>query len=140
MSLGISVKYTLGIGLSAVLLCVTFGNTASAHHSRAGYDTDAKIRTMKGVVVEYKWRNPHVFIVWNSSDESGKVNQWTGELSSVTTMIAEGMNRESLKPGDELMLTIVPAKDGTYQSLIQKAVKMDGKVVVDLSRKNIREP
>src|SRR5262249_32982921 len=102
--------------------------------------TDDKIKTMKGVIVEYKWRNPHVFIVWNSTDESGKVVQWTGELSSVTTMISEGMNRESLKPGDEIMGTVIPAKDGTPQSLIKKAVRMNGKVVVDMSRQNVREP
>lgn len=134
------VERILQIVASTFAVFLLLGNGVSAHHSRAGYDSDDKIKTMKGIVVEYRWRNPHVYIVWDTTDETGKVVQWTGELSSVTTMIAEGMNRDSLKAGDEIMLTIIPAKDGVPQSLIRKAVKMDGKVVVDLSRRNIREP
>jgi hypothetical protein len=116
------------------------GGVASAHHSRAGYDSDDKQLTLKGIVTEYKWKNPHVFIVWDTKDANGKVVQWVGELSSVSTMISEGMNKQSLKPGDEILVTAVPAKEGKPQSLIRKVVKPDGKVVVDMSRRDIREP
>jgi len=117
-----------------------FSPVVSAHHSRAGYDSNDKETMLKGVVTEYKWRNPHVFIVWGVKDNNGKVVQWTGELSSLTTMLSEGMTRDSVKVGDEIIVTAIPAKGGLPQSLIRKVVKPDGSIVVDMTRRNIREP
>ena len=109
----------------------------SAHHSKAHYESDDKQRTLKGTVVEYQWRNPHVYVVWDVKDESGKVVRWTGELSSVTTSIADGLTKNSLKPGDEITVLAVGSKTGANESLIHKITK-DGKVILDLTRENIR--
>lgn len=130
----------LGAAVFALVVLTILGGVVSAHHSRAGYDSDDKQLTLKGVVTEYKWKNPHVFIVWNTKDNNGKVVQWIGELSSVSTMISEGMSKESLKPGDEIVVTAVPAKEDKPQSLIRKVVKADGKLIVDMTRRDIREP
>ena len=49
----------------ALLLCVV----ASAHHSRAGYDSaPGKLVTNNGVVSSVIWRNPHVFVLWDVKD------------------------------------------------------------------------
>ena len=128
--------------LTVFALMVVFplrNGVLSAHHSRAHYESADKQKTMKGVVVEYKWRNPHVFVVWEVKDDSGKVVEWTGELSSVTTSIADGMTKSSLKSGDEITVLAIPSKAGTPESLIRKIVKANGKVVVDLTPQNIRE-
>lgn len=115
------------------------GGVVSGHHSRAGYDSDDKITTMKGVVTEVQWRNPHVYIVWSTGDKSAPVH-WTGEFSSPATMISEGLARTSFKPGDEIAVTVIPAKSGAPQGLVIKVVRPDGKVVVDLSqRRGLRE-
>ena len=108
-----------------------------AHHSKAHYESDDKEKTLKGVVVEYQWRNPHVYVVWDVKDDTGKVVRWTGELSSVTTSIADGLTKNSLKPGDEVTILAVGSKTGVPESLIHKITK-DGKVVLDLTRQNIR--
>ena len=110
----------------------------SAHHSRSHYESDDKQRILKGTVAEYKWRNPHVFVVWEVKDESGKVVQWTGELSSVTTSIADGLNKNSLKPGEEISVLAIPSRSGTPEALVRKITKADGKIIVDLTRENIR--
>jgi hypothetical protein len=109
----------------------------SAHHSKAHYASDDKQRTWKGTVVEYKWRNPHVYVVWDSKEDGGKVMRWTGELSSVTTSIADGLTKGSLKTGDEVLILAVPSKTGAPETLIHKITK-DGKVILDLTRENIR--
>src|SRR5206468_6314524 len=54
------------------------------------------------IQVEYKWRNPHVYVVWAVTDQSGKTTQWVGEMASLTSMIADGMTKDSLKMGDEI--------------------------------------
>jgi hypothetical protein len=104
----------------------------SAHHSRAGYDTK-KVVTLRGIVDEVKWRNPHVFVLFDVKDESGKAVQWTGELSSVTSMLAAGMSKDSFKPGDEIVATVNPAESGIPESLIVKLARGDGTVVVNES-------
>ena len=72
--------------------------------------------------------------------DDGKVVQWVGELSSVTTMIGMGLTRQSLKPGDEIVVTGIISKTGTPESLLRKVTRPDGAVVVDMGQTNLREP
>jgi hypothetical protein len=124
------VQRLLAILLSTVLLFPMFGGYTSAHHSVAGYDTQKEI-TLRGTVVEFTWRNPHVFVIWNVKDENGKVVQWTGEMNSPTSMIQVGMSRQSLKPGDEIIALVNPSKTGNAVSIIRKINLADGKLIVD---------
>jgi hypothetical protein len=131
----------LAVAFAVVAVFSLLGGVVSAHHSRAGYDTDDKITTLKGIVTEVKWRNPHVFIIWGVKDDKGNLVQWTGEFSSPSTMISEGLSKETFKPGDEVAVTVIPAKAGTPQGLVIKMVRPDGKVVIDLSqRRGLRDP
>jgi hypothetical protein len=111
------------------------GGVVLAHHGRAGYDTAANGKIVKGVVAEYRWLNPHVFILWDAKDDRGETVRWTGEFSSPSTMLSEGMSKATFKPGDEIAVTVIPAKGGTPYGLVLKIVRGDGKVVVDLSER-----
>jgi hypothetical protein len=129
------------VALAILSLVVLLGTLISAHHSRAGYDSTAgKLVTNNGVVSNVIWRNPHVFVVWDVKDNSGALVKWTGELSSPSTMISEGMSRDTFKAGDPITATFMPAKAGTPHGLLIKVVRPDGKVVIDLSeRRNLLE-
>ena len=116
----------------AILLLLALGTAVSAHHSMAGYDDTKKI-TLSGVVSEYRWRNPHAWVVWDVKDESGKVVQWSGELPAINTDQALGMSKNSLKIGDEISVTINPSKLGTSDGRVWKIVKKDGTMIVDIS-------
>lgn len=118
-----------------LMMFLTFAGVAFAHHGRAGYDTAENGKVVKGVVTEYRWLNPHVFILWNAKDEKGNTVTWTGEFSSPSSMLSEGMSKSSFKPGDEIAVTVIPAKGGTPYGLVLKIVRPDGKVVVDLSER-----
>ena len=129
--------------LTLMALVVVFpllSGIASAHHSGAHYGNDEA--TTKGVVLEYKWRNPHVFVVWEVKDQSGNKRQWVGEMASVTSMIADGMTKDSLKQGDTITVISFPSKNpGSTEALIKKITRSDGKVIVDNSRvPNLRQP
>ncbi len=116
------------IAFACLMVLPVFTGVTWAHHSAAHYGKTEK--TFKGTVVEFKWRNPHVYIVWDSKDESGNVRRWIGELASVTSSIADGMNKDSVKPGDEVAVTAYPSSAGTPESLIRKITKPDGTVLV----------
>lgn len=119
---------------------VAFPLVVFAHHSRAHYGQEES--TTVGTVIEYKWRNPHVFVVWEVKDQSGKSTQWVGEMASVTSMIADGMTKDSLKQGETITVIAFPSKNpGSTEALIKKITKSDGTVVVDNSRApNLRQP
>ena len=124
------IKRLPAVVVFSLIVFPMFGGVVSAHHSVAGYDTKSEV-TLRGTVVEYNWKNPHVFVVWNVKDENGKVVQWIGEMNSPTSMIQVGMNRSSLKPGDEIVLVVNPSKTGNPLAIIRKINMADGKLVVD---------
>jgi len=119
---------------SAALLIIIgvalFNNPLWAHHSQAGFETPDKAIPLKGTVVEFRWRNPHILIFWDVKDDSGKVVRWVGELGSISSASAGGLTKDSLKPGDEISLMAIPSRAGTPQSIISKLVKADGTVLV----------
>jgi len=124
------------VAFAIVVVAFLLGVAVSAHHSRAGYEpAKEKLATLNGVVTAVLWRNPHVYITWDAKDDKGTLVNWTGELSSPSTMISEGMSRETLKPGDPLTFTFMPTKAGTPQGLVIKIVRADGRVVLDLSER-----
>jgi hypothetical protein len=116
--------------LFVLSLFAVFAVVASAHHSVAGFDSKKEVM-LTGTVVQFVWRNPHVLLIWDVKDENGKITQWSGEMNSPTSMIQVGMNRLSLKPGDEIVATINPSKTGTPIAVIRKVTMADGKLVVD---------
>jgi hypothetical protein len=129
-------RRVLGVLLfSMVAVVILFGGVLSAHHGRAGYDTKGQGITLRGVVTEYKWINPHVFLNWQVKNEKGEVVEWTGEFSSPTTMISEGMGKTTFKTGDEIIATVIPAKGNVPHGLMLKVVRPDGTVLVDLSER-----
>ena len=113
----------------AMVVFTMLGGLVSAHHAVAGYDK-SKPLTMKGVVTEWRWRNPHVFLVWKVTDDTGKAVEWTGEMASPMTMTSLGLARTTFKAGDEITLEVFPAANGNPQSILRRVI-LNGKVVVN---------
>src|SRR5262245_2051193 len=105
-----------------------------AHHSAANYGD--KLTTMNGTVVEYRWRNPHVTVVWDAKDDSGNAVRWRGELASVSSLMGHGLTKNSLKHGDEIRITVFPSKLGTPESVIVNILRPDGTVVLGWGQQN----
>jgi Family of unknown function (DUF6152) len=104
-----------------------------AHHGTALWQAGEVAQ--KGTVVDYVWRNPHVLVTWSVKDESGKVVQWTGELASPESLMADGgMTKDTLKAGDEVIMYIRPAKSGAPNSVIDQIKRADGTMVLRWSR------
>jgi len=126
-------RRTLLIAGLAVLAGLSISNSARAHHGSAVWGQTQV--TLKGTVVSYVWSNPHVLLIWNTTDASGKVVRWTGEVASPESMMADdGWNKETFKPGEELVLIVRQAKSGAPNSVIDHIEKPDGTVVMRYSR------
>jgi Family of unknown function (DUF6152) len=126
-------RRTLLIAGLAVLAGLSLSNSARAHHGSAVWGQTQV--TLKGTVVSYVWSNPHVLLIWNTTDASGKVVRWTGEVASPESMMADdGWNKETFKPGEELVLIVRQAKSGAPNTVIDHIEKPDGTVVMRYSR------
>jgi len=85
---------------------------AFAHHSSASYDTEHPM-TLKGVVNNVEWTNPHVFIYMDVKDENGAVEQWRVEGNSPNMLTRAGWKKEMIKAGDSIVVNGAQAKNGT---------------------------
>ena len=94
-----------------VLALLTISIPLLAHHGGASYDT-AKTVTVKGTVTEYIWSNPHVFVKLDAKDDSGNAVHWIVEGQNPVSMMAIGWTKNTFKPGDEVEIDAMPAKNG----------------------------
>ena len=98
-----------------------------AHHGGAAYDT-AKKTTVKGIVTEWFWANPHCFLKFDAKDDKGDVVHWATETSNPADMVNLGWTKQSFKPGDEVTVTFTPVKNGAPVGRIEQVVLADGQI------------
>jgi hypothetical protein len=101
---------------------------ALAHHGNAAYDLENPI-TLKGIVTEFAWSNPHVQIYFDVKDGKGKLVHWASETVSPGLLSRAGWTKTELKPGDEITITLGPAKNGAPIGFALKVVLANGKVL-----------
>jgi hypothetical protein len=85
----------------------------AAHHSfGAEYDFTKPV-TLTGVVVKWELINPHGWITLDVKDDEGKVTRWMIETGNPNALIRAGWRKDSLKPGDEVIVEAYRAKDSS---------------------------
>jgi hypothetical protein len=95
--------------------------TLAAHHGTSNYETTAKTITVNGVVTEFVWSNPHVYVLFDVKDDQGKVVHWAGEMNSPSVLRNAGWSKTTLKTGDQITVTLRPNKAGTPVGLLSRA-------------------
>jgi hypothetical protein len=117
------VKFFMTLAMAASGLIVSV--PLSAHHGDAVYDTTAKKITMKGTVTEWVWANPHCVLQFDVSD-NGQVAHWVAETTAPPSLIQRGWTKQSLKPGDQVTITVLPVKNGRTVGRLLEVVFPDG--------------
>jgi hypothetical protein len=90
--------------------------SAYAHHSLAGVYALHKEAKITGAFTAFRIVNPHSSMKMEVKNPDGTVTVWTliggsvGQIARLGLKDKEGPN--SLTPGDEITVTIVPAADG----------------------------
>jgi hypothetical protein len=99
---------------------------AFAHHSFAMFERE-KFLSVTGVVKEYEWTNPHVWIHIMAPDQTGKQVEWSFEMQSIAQDSRAGWRPDSVKPGDKVSVEYHPLKDGSRGGQLTAAVLANGK-------------
>ena len=97
-----------------------------AHHSTAAFDT-GKSLTIKGTVTEWFWANPHCLLKFDVKTDSSEVVHWVAESGAPANMVDAGWRKNSIKPGDQVTVTVRPAKNGNPVGRIMRVEFADGK-------------
>ncbi len=92
---------------------MTWLQPAAAHHSFAPAlteDGEEVIAIFEGSIEIYKLLNPHTALIVNAVNESGDVEDWLVELSSLASLIREGWTDDSLSAGDKVTVAILRSR------------------------------
>ena len=99
---------------SAVCACAGFlayASPAFAHHSFAATYFEDKTETVEGELVQFLFRNPHSFVHIEGKDASGNVVRYAVEWGAGLQLNRQGVTRETLKPGDHVIVTGNPGRN-----------------------------
>ncbi len=113
--------------LLALLVWIGFASPAFAHHGYAAYDMTQTL-TLTGTVTEVVLANPHSSLAFDVKDDKGNVTRWAIEFGQLRAVVAQGWTRETLKPGDEIKVSLRPAKNGAHVGVLAgKIMFADGR-------------
>ncbi len=82
-----------------------------AHHSFAIYDSDNPVE-LTGVVEEFRWANPHTWIVLGVPNDDGSTSSWELEMGPINMMSRQGWTPTTLEPGDRIVVRANPLHSG----------------------------
>ena len=106
----------LGLGLAAVM-------PASAHHSFAAYYFEEQSVTIEGVVQEFQYRSPHAVLVFSARDQEGRMQNYAAEWSNPRRLTGDGVTKDTLKPGDAVVVTGSPGRVASEYKLHLKGIQ-----------------
>ncbi len=90
--------------LSFAAAIAASGVTAQAHHSISSVYDSARQATFEGLVAQFQLINPHPFLFVDVTDRAGNAQRWRLEMDNRSELVAIGVNANTLKPGDRVVV------------------------------------
>ena len=99
------------VAILIVALASLAGPRVFAHHSfSATYQEDQSV-TIEGELVQFLFRNPHSFVHVMVKEKDGSRVRYTVEWGGAGQLGGQGVSRETLKPGDYIVITGSPGRN-----------------------------
>ena len=112
-------------GLAATALFVA---PALAHHSMSMFDTSKEI-LIKGKVVRFEWKNPHMYLIVETVGEDGKKQVIQGEGLAITQALVDGLHQKDLPPGAPVVVRANPNRNGPGKTVrLLDVTTQDGEI------------
>ena len=116
--------------LSAFAILLVAIAPASAHHAAAGIDRTKTVE-LKGTIKAFSWQNPHSWMEVDVVNEQGKVVTWTVEMTAPSYLVRAGWKATTVKPGDEVVVSVRPLKNGDPGGLFVSVTLADGRTLTE---------
>ena len=113
-------KWAIGSCILSIAISVA---ALYGHHSIAGvYDGSRQVK-IEGTVAEFHFVNPHPFLivdVKNDVKNGGGTKQWRLEMDNRYELEEVGMNAETLKEGDRIVVSGSPGRTQSQSLYIRR--------------------
>jgi hypothetical protein len=116
------------VSVLTLIVCVALAAAprfVEAHHSGVMFDEEKEV-TVRGVVKEFQYTNPHSWLLVDVTNADGTVTTWGFEAEGPSTLMQRRIRRSDFSPGTKLTITGRPMKDGRPAAAWLKAVRADG--------------
>src|SRR5690606_26719676 len=108
------------IRLAALGGLLIMGAELQAHHAVASiYDLNKEV-VLEGQLTKLNFRNPHSNLELLVPNADGTTTEWVLTTASTNVLSRAGVNRDSIKPGESLKVTILPARNGNPAGFIRR--------------------
>jgi hypothetical protein len=101
-----------------------------SHHAFSGEFDASKPITLEGVVTRIDWENPHVYFYVDVAEPDGTVVKWKCETRGPKGLESRGWKRDSLKPGDKVVVKGAPARNGSHFADGRQVTLSDGRKIL----------
>ena len=120
-------RWFTSLAAVTMAVCVFSLPPVLAHHSFAPYETTLQMK-LSGVVTEFKWVNPHVYIDLDVTDaKTGEKKHWLVEGASTSILNRAGWKFNMIKPGDTITVIVSPLRTGEPGALLKQITLADGR-------------
>ena len=115
------------LAAAATLLTVA---PAYSHHAFSGEFDQTKPITLQGVVTRIDWENLHVYFYVDVADPDGTLVNWKCETRGPNGLERQGWKRDSLKPGDKVIVQGSLARDGSHMADGRQVTLSNGRKIL----------
>ena len=114
--------------MKAALLTLLVGVVAvcqplSAHHSFPAHYFEDQSVSIEGELVEFEYRAPHAWVRVMAPDEKGVPQQFSAEWANPSRLTQLGVTKETLKPGDRVVVTGSPGRNAAERRIHLKTIR-----------------
>ena len=113
-----------------VAVALSTGVPLRGHHSGLTLFSETT-SSLKGVVKDWLWSNPHCLLTVEVTGADGQAAQWVIEMQAPNSIYPGGYRRTTFKPGDAVTVTIHPVRNGRPYGRLVSSVPADGKALGD---------
>lgn len=99
--------------------------TLSAHHTWPV--SNDQLVTVRGVVLDFAWANPHPMITIEVKNDAGQIDKWSIGGPAINRMQANGWTPTTVKAGDVITGTGYQFRDGQKIIRLERVVLADGR-------------
>lgn len=112
--------------LPAFAMLALVQTDANAHHSGAAFDRQAPA-SLEGTIVDYEWRNPHVYLWIETESGDGEPVTWEVEGLPPAVLRRMGWTGDDVGVGDRVTVNGFPGHDPNESILMMSSLeKADG--------------
>jgi hypothetical protein len=109
--------YALTVALAAAVAPV------GAHHSFAAYYHESQSMTIEGRVEEFQFRSPHAILLVAARTPEGQTATYAAEWGNPRRMGRDGITKDTLKPGDVVVVTGSPGRTASEFKMHLKGIR-----------------